>query len=58
VTELLGHSQIGRTMNIYSHVMPAQLTAAADAIDTALWGTDHESDDDDDGTPGPHASAE
>jgi hypothetical protein len=45
-------------MNIYSHVMPAQLTAAADAIDTALWGTDHESDDDDDGTPGPHASAE
>ena len=46
--ELLGHSQIGITMNIYSHVMPTQLAAAADAIDTALWGGSHDQDDDDD----------
>ena len=36
--EMLGHSQIGITMNTYSHVMPAQLIAAADAMTTALWG--------------------
>ena len=36
------------TMNIYSHVMPTQLAAAADAIGTALWGTDSDQDDDDD----------
>lgn len=40
VMEVLGHSQIGVTMNIYSHVMPTQLAAAADAMDTALWGSD------------------
>jgi integrase len=48
VMELLGHSQIGITMNIYSHVMPTQLAAAADAIGTALWGDDTDQDDDDD----------
>jgi hypothetical protein len=36
--EVLGHSQIGVTMNIYSHVMPTQLVAAAAAMDEALWG--------------------
>ncbi|MGW4291675.1 tyrosine-type recombinase/integrase [Micromonospora chersina] len=36
--ELLGHSQIGVTMNIYSHVMPTQLVQAAGAMEDALWG--------------------
>jgi integrase len=36
--EVLGHSQIGVTMNIYSHVMPTQLAQAANAIESALWG--------------------
>jgi integrase len=46
--EMLGHSQIGITMNTYSHVMPAQLRAAADAMTTALWG---DSDVPTDGAP-------
>ncbi|MGS2618939.1 hypothetical protein ACVCAH_31090 [Micromonospora sp. LZ34] len=36
--ELLGHSQIGITTNIYSHVMPTQLVQAADAMKNVLWG--------------------
>lgn len=46
--EMLGHSQISITMNTYSHVMPAQLRAAADAMTTALWG---DSDVPTDGAP-------
>ena len=30
--ELLGHSEIGVTMNVYAHVLP-ELRQAADAID-------------------------
>ncbi|HEY9476218.1 MAG TPA: site-specific integrase [Mycobacteriales bacterium] len=37
VMEVLGHSQISITMNTYSHVMPAQLKNAADAMTAALW---------------------
>jgi integrase len=36
VMEILGHSQLGITMNLYSHVMPSALREAADAIDKAL----------------------
>ena len=36
--ELPGHSQIGVTMNIYSHVMPTQLVQAVNAMENALWG--------------------
>jgi len=36
VMEVLGHSQLGITMNLYSHVMPSALREAADAIDRAL----------------------
>lgn len=36
VMEQLGHSQISLTMNTYSHVMPAALKQAADALDEAL----------------------
>jgi hypothetical protein len=56
--EVLGHSQIGVTMNTYGHVMPTQLAAAADANGTALWGSagglDEEDRDDhhDDGQAG------
>jgi integrase len=37
VMELLGHSQIGLTMNTYSHVMPSLLKQAADSIESTLW---------------------
>ena len=37
VMEILGHSQLGITMNLYSHVMPSALREAADAIDER-WG--------------------
>jgi integrase len=36
VMDVLGHSQLGITMNLYSHVMPSALRDAADAIDRAL----------------------
>jgi integrase len=56
VMEVLGHSQIGVTMNIYSHVMPTQLAVAADAMGTALWGSGRdqaqESHDNDQGDAG------
>jgi integrase len=34
--EILGHFQLGITINLYSHVMPSALRLAADAIDEAL----------------------
>ena len=40
VMEVLGHSQLGITMNLYSHVMPSALREAADAIDRVLGGQD------------------
>ena len=36
--EVLGHSQIGLTMNTYSHVMPEVARDAADRVASALWG--------------------
>jgi integrase len=36
VMEQLGHSQISMTMDTYSHVMPAMLRDAADALDSAM----------------------
>jgi integrase len=36
VMEVLGHSQLGITMNLYSHVTPSALREAADAIDRVL----------------------
>jgi integrase len=38
--EQLGHSQISLTLNTYSHVRPAMLSAAASALDRALGSTD------------------
>jgi hypothetical protein len=38
VMELLGHSQMRTTMDIYSHVMPALAREAADRMSTVLLG--------------------
>ena len=35
VMDVLGHSQMAITMDLYSHVMPTALREAADAIDRA-----------------------
>jgi integrase len=44
VMDILGHSQIGLTMNTYSHVMPEMRRNAAAAMERALWAdeADHE----------------
>jgi integrase len=34
--ELLGHSDIGTTLGVYSHLVPALQRDAADRIDAAL----------------------
>ena len=36
VTEILGHSQLAITTDLYSHVMPTALREAADAMDRVL----------------------
>ena len=36
---MLGHSQIGLTLNTYSHVLPALQREAAHRIDEAIGGT-------------------
>lgn len=38
VMEILGHSQISTTSDIYTHVMPAQYREVADALDAWLDG--------------------
>lgn len=38
VSELLGHTNISTTADIYGHLAPAQFAAAADAIGKAIWG--------------------
>ncbi len=37
VMELLGHSQMRTTTDVYSHVMPALAREAADKLSTTLW---------------------
>ena len=54
VMELLGHSQIGLTLNTYSHVSPTMLGEAASSMESALWGDDEDeekTDDEDDEDP-------
>ena len=34
--EILGHSQLAMTTDLYSHVMPTALCAPADAMDRVL----------------------
>jgi integrase len=38
VMDVLGHSQLAITTDLYSHVMPTALREAADAMDRALGG--------------------
>jgi hypothetical protein len=38
--DILGHSQIAVTMNIYGHLMPAMQQEAAGQIDSALGATE------------------
>jgi integrase len=45
VMEILGHSQISTTSDIYTHVMPAQYRDVADALDT--WLDDRKTVEDD-----------
>ena len=35
--ELLGHADIGTTMNIYTHVVPEFQKQASDRVAVALW---------------------
>jgi integrase len=39
IMELLGHSSIAVTMNVYGHVMPAMMRDAADKMDELLGAT-------------------
>lgn len=39
VSERLGHSGIGITLDTYSHVMPSLQRDAADTLDRRLFGT-------------------
>jgi len=45
VMDVLGHSQIAVTMNIYGHVIPAMQQEAANEIDAALGDDDSAADD-------------
>ena len=35
--EILGHAQIGATMNIYTHIAPELQEDAAERLSSALW---------------------
>jgi len=45
--DILGHSQIAATMNIYGHFIPAMQQEAAGQIDAALGGLDEDQEDED-----------
>ena len=49
VQEILGHSQISITMDIYSHVLPTMHQGAMDELNRAFAGEDEGEDDEDDG---------
>jgi integrase len=38
VSEMLGHTTIAITLDLYSHVTPGMQRQAADAMSRALWG--------------------
>ena len=40
VMEVLGHSEVGMTLNTYSHVIPELRRDAADRMDNVLMGAD------------------
>ena len=37
VMEVLGHSEIGTTANMYGHIMPELVTDATDCVGALLW---------------------
>jgi integrase len=37
VSDILGHSSIRMTADVYGHILEPQRRAAADAMETALW---------------------
>jgi integrase len=45
VMDILGHSQIAVTLNIYGHVMPAMQQEAAGQVDAALGDQDQDDED-------------
>lgn len=45
VMEILGHSQIGTTMNIYAHVLPRVQREAVTGLDALFAGTDQMTDE-------------
>jgi len=49
VQEILGHSQISMTMDIYSHVMPTMHQDAMDKLNQAFMGDSSKKEDEDDG---------
>jgi integrase len=51
VMEILGHSQISTTSDIYTHVMPAQHREVADALDAWLGGGADDGQGDEDDAP-------
>ena len=51
VMEILGHSQISTTSDIYTHVMPAQYREVAGALDAWLGGGDDDGQGDEDDPP-------
>lgn len=55
IKELLGHSQIHTTADIYSHVRIRLERGAIEAMNTALGDDQHDEDDDEDGDGGPAA---
>lgn len=38
VSEMLGHSNVSITLNVYGHVLPHMQQEAADLMDRVLWG--------------------
>ena len=38
VSEMLGHSNVSNTLNVYGHVLPHMQQEAADLMDRVLWG--------------------
>jgi len=38
VSEMLGHSSVAITLDLYSHATPTMQREAAEGLDAALWG--------------------
>jgi integrase len=45
IQELLGHSSITITLNVYSHVLPSMQQEAMDKLDRLFGGKQHDNED-------------